>query len=74
MDVQEPFPEDSSGGNPDAEYKEDIIIHAFDRHNLLRPETVESLLILFRTTQDPKYDICDLLFFAVFIKSMMLVS
>lgn len=52
--MQEPYPEGSSGGNPDAEFREDIIIKPLDRHNLLRPETVESLLILYRTTQDSK--------------------
>ncbi|CAN6446386.1 unnamed protein product [Victoria cruziana] len=26
-----------------------------DRHNLLRPETVESLFVLYRITKDPKY-------------------
>jgi mannosyl-oligosaccharide alpha-1,2-mannosidase len=26
-----------------------------DRHNLLRPETVESLFYLYRFTKDPKY-------------------
>lgn len=26
-----------------------------DRHNLLRPETVESLFYLYRLTQDPTY-------------------
>lgn len=33
----------------------DIIIKPADRHNLLRPETVESLFILYRITEDPKY-------------------
>lgn len=26
-----------------------------DRHNLLRPETVESLFYMYRFTKDPKY-------------------
>lgn len=53
--MDETHPEGWSGGNSDAEYREDIIIKPADRHNLLRPETVESLLILYRTTQDSKY-------------------
>ncbi|EDV28003.1 uncharacterized protein TRIADDRAFT_53127 [Trichoplax adhaerens] len=34
---------------------EDIIVKPNDAHNLLRPETVESLFILYRITRDPKY-------------------
>ncbi|KAE9598992.1 hypothetical protein Lal_00022375 [Lupinus albus] len=43
------------GGNKSSEYVNDIIIKPADRHNLLRPETVESLFILYRITEDPKY-------------------
>lgn len=43
------------GGNKTSEYVNDIIIKPADRHNLLRPETVESLFVLFRITEDPKY-------------------
>lgn len=43
------------GGNKSSEFVNDIIIKPADRHNLLRPETVESLFVLFRITQDPKY-------------------
>lgn len=43
------------GGNKSSEYENDIIIKPADRHNLLRPETVESLFILYRITKDPKY-------------------
>ncbi|CDP19259.1 unnamed protein product [Coffea canephora] len=43
------------GGNKSSEYVHDIIIKPADRHNLLRPETVESLFILYRITEDPKY-------------------
>lgn len=43
------------GGNKDSKYRDDIIIKYPDRHNLLRPETVESLFVLFRITEDPKY-------------------
>ncbi|KAK8294213.1 hypothetical protein V6Z11_D06G240700 [Gossypium hirsutum] len=43
------------GGNQSSEYVNDIIIKFNDRHNLLRPETVESLFVLYRITQDPKY-------------------
>lgn len=43
------------GGNKTSEYMHDIVIKHADRHNLLRPETVESLFILYRITEDPKY-------------------
>ncbi|KAL0442527.1 UNVERIFIED_CONTAM: Mannosyl-oligosaccharide 1,2-alpha-mannosidase MNS3 [Sesamum latifolium] len=43
------------GGNKNSKYVDDIIIKHADRHNLLRPETVESLFVLFRITEDPKY-------------------
>ncbi|KAG8385293.1 hypothetical protein BUALT_Bualt03G0026900 [Buddleja alternifolia] len=43
------------GGNKNSKYVDDIIIKPADRHNLLRPETVESLFVLFRITEDPKY-------------------
>ncbi|KAK4259220.1 hypothetical protein QN277_005573 [Acacia crassicarpa] len=43
------------GGNKSSEYVNDIIIKPADRHNLLRPETVESLFVLYRITEDPKY-------------------
>ncbi|KAL6864893.1 hypothetical protein ACP4OV_016044 [Aristida adscensionis] len=43
------------GGNKSSQYVNDIIIKPLDRHNLLRPETVESLFVLHRITEDPKY-------------------
>lgn len=43
------------GGNKSSKYINDIIIKPLDRHNLLRPETVESLFVLYRITEDPKY-------------------
>lgn len=43
------------GGNKNNKYVKDIIIKPADRHNLLRPETVESLFVLYRITEDPKY-------------------
>lgn len=43
------------GGNKSSEYVNDIIIKHADRHNLLRPETLESLFTLYRITEDPKY-------------------
>ncbi|KAM1107989.1 hypothetical protein EV1_004651 [Malus domestica] len=43
------------GGNKSSQYMNDIIIKPADRHNLLRPETVESLFVLYRITEDPKY-------------------
>nr|GMD86600.1 mannosyl-oligosaccharide 1,2-alpha-mannosidase MNS3 [Ipomoea batatas] len=47
--------EGPDGGNKSSKYVNDIIIKPADRHNLLRPETVESLMILYRITEDPKY-------------------
>jgi hypothetical protein len=32
-----------------------LCVQTPDRHNLLRPETVESLFYLYRFTKDPKY-------------------
>ncbi|CAM6100570.1 unnamed protein product [Calypogeia fissa] len=43
------------GGKQGAAYGDDILIHALDRHNLLRPETVESLFVLYRVTGEMKY-------------------
>lgn len=41
--------------NTDKDSKEDFYIKPADRHNLQRPETVESLFILWRITKDPIY-------------------
>ncbi|XP_002519694.2 mannosyl-oligosaccharide 1,2-alpha-mannosidase MNS3 [Ricinus communis] len=43
------------GGNKSSKFIDDVIIKHADRHNLLRPETVESLFVLYRITEDPKY-------------------
>lgn len=52
----EEFSEDGlDGGNKSSGYVNDIIIKPADRHNLLRPETVESLFVLYRITGDSKY-------------------
>ncbi|GMH31074.1 hypothetical protein Nepgr_032917 [Nepenthes gracilis] len=53
--VKEFFEAGLDGGNKTSEYVNDIIIKSADRHNLLRPETVESLFVLYRITKDPKY-------------------
>ncbi|KAF7149563.1 hypothetical protein RHSIM_Rhsim02G0157100 [Rhododendron simsii] len=45
----------ADGGNKSSKYVHDIVIKHADRHNLLRPETVESLFVLYRITEDPKY-------------------
>ncbi|KAI7982806.1 Mannosyl-oligosaccharide 1,2-alpha-mannosidase MNS3 [Camellia lanceoleosa] len=47
--------EGPDGGNKSSNYVHDIIIKHADRHNLLRPETVESLFVLYRITGDLKY-------------------
>ncbi|KAJ5490460.1 hypothetical protein LT330_008507 [Penicillium expansum] len=36
-------------------WKKDLIIKPLDAHNLQRPETVESLFLMFRVTEDPLY-------------------
>ena len=36
-------------------FEQDFEIHRYDGHNLLRPETVESLFILYRITRNPIY-------------------
>ncbi|KAJ5085574.1 Mannosyl-oligosaccharide 1-2-alpha-mannosidase [Penicillium argentinense] len=36
-------------------WRKDIVIHANDRHNLQRPETVESLFYMYRITGDEMY-------------------
>lgn len=41
--------------NTDDTSKEDFYVKPLDRHNLQRPETVESLFILYRITGDPIY-------------------
>ena len=38
-----------------SEWKEDYIIKPLDANNLQRPETVESLFLVWRVTQDPIY-------------------
>ncbi|XP_068665535.1 mannosyl-oligosaccharide 1,2-alpha-mannosidase MNS3 isoform X2 [Aristolochia californica] len=53
--VEGPSEEGFDGGNKSSEYMNDIIIKPLDRHNLLRPETVESLFVLHRITENPKY-------------------
>ncbi|GAB2254302.1 hypothetical protein Droror1_Dr00022111 [Drosera rotundifolia] len=53
--VEDYFEAGLDGGNKKSEYVDDIIIKPLDRHNLLRPETVESLFVLYRITEDPKY-------------------
>ncbi|KAJ8762015.1 hypothetical protein K2173_006617 [Erythroxylum novogranatense] len=52
----EDYAEDGlDGGNKSSKFVNDIIIKHADRHNLLRPETVESLFVLYRITEDSKY-------------------
>ncbi|KAJ5833839.1 glycoside hydrolase [Penicillium riverlandense] len=41
--------------NDKASWKKDFIIKPLDAHNLQRPETVESLFLMFRVTEDPIY-------------------
>ncbi|ORX94313.1 mannosyl-oligosaccharide alpha-1,2-mannosidase [Basidiobolus meristosporus CBS 931.73] len=41
--------------NMNEDEKNDIIIKPADAHNLLRPETIESIFYMWRITKDPKY-------------------
>ncbi|KAE8353759.1 glycoside hydrolase [Aspergillus coremiiformis] len=53
-----PFPEPSSrprSKNDKASWKQDLIVKPLDAHNLQRPETVESLFVMYRVTSDPIY-------------------
>ena len=43
------------GSNRKESWKRDFIIKPLDAHNLQRPETVESLFLMFRVTEDPIY-------------------
>lgn len=41
--------------NTQEDSQQDISIHPGDRHNLLRPETMESIFLMYRITGDPIY-------------------
>lgn len=45
----------SSSSNDDALWEKDYTINPLDAHNLQRPETVESLFMMWRITQDTLY-------------------
>jgi mannosyl-oligosaccharide alpha-1,2-mannosidase len=49
-----PSPRPSSRDDVNS-WKHDIIIKPLDAHNLQRPETVESLFLMYRVTNDPIY-------------------
>ncbi|KAL4961420.1 glycoside hydrolase family 47 protein [Aspergillus stella-maris] len=53
-DSQPLYPLKESKSDPDS-WRSDITIRTQDRHNLQRPETVESLLYLYRITGDETY-------------------
>ncbi|KAJ3016787.1 UNVERIFIED_CONTAM: mannosyl-oligosaccharide alpha-1,2-mannosidase [Siphonaria sp. JEL0065] len=40
---------------PNGEIERDFQIHALDKHNLLRPEAIETFFVLYRITGDEKY-------------------
>lgn len=57
-DSLKPFPGSAPlprSGNSKPRWKMDYIIKPFDSHNLQRPETVESLFMMWRITKDPMY-------------------
>jgi endoplasmic reticulum Man9GlcNAc2 1,2-alpha-mannosidase len=45
----------SASSNSKTAWKKDYIIKLLDSHNLQRPETVESLFVMYRITNDPIY-------------------
>ncbi|KAI9776346.1 MAG: mannosyl-oligosaccharide alpha-1,2-mannosidase [Geoglossum umbratile] len=51
----EATPPDGLTDETDADWKQDYIVKAEDSHNLQRPETVESLFMMWRITGDIKY-------------------
>jgi hypothetical protein len=57
-DALAPFPRSASlpgSWNSKAMWEHDYVVKAFDAHNLQRPETVESLFMMWRITNDPIY-------------------
>ncbi|KAK3940050.1 mannosyl-oligosaccharide alpha-1 2-mannosidase [Diplogelasinospora grovesii] len=50
-----PTPPSEFDPDPKAQWRKDFNVHAADVHNLLRPETVESLFYMWRITGDTKY-------------------
>ncbi|KEY74110.1 hypothetical protein S7711_05360 [Stachybotrys chartarum IBT 7711] len=48
-------PPDAFDEDPDAAWRNDFIVKPADSHNLQRPETVESLLYMWRITGEEKY-------------------
>jgi mannosyl-oligosaccharide alpha-1,2-mannosidase len=58
QDALRPFPGATRlprSWNSKSKWQQDYIIKAFDQHNLQRPETVESLFMMWRITGDPVY-------------------
>ncbi|KAB8234048.1 glycoside hydrolase family 47 protein [Aspergillus alliaceus] len=54
----QPFPRSSApppSRDDRASWKQDLIVKPLDAHNLQRPETVESLFLMYRVTNDPIY-------------------
>jgi Glycosyl hydrolase family 47 len=51
----EAIPPDDLKDEVDANWKQDYIVKSSDAHNLQRPETVESLFVMWRITGDVKY-------------------
>ncbi|KAL4967297.1 glycoside hydrolase family 47 protein [Aspergillus stella-maris] len=49
-----PSPQAPSSNNKDS-WKRDFIVKPLDAHNLQRPETIESLFVMYRVTNDPIY-------------------
>jgi len=55
MEIDGVLDSDELSDSPKAAWREDYIIKHNDNHNLQRPETVESLLYMWRITGDVKY-------------------
>lgn len=69
--TSQPLSPQSDGSEP---WREDIEIHNMDRHNLQRPETVESLFYMYRITGDDTYREWGWQMFKAFVKYTAVVE
>nr|POF13810.1 mannosyl-oligosaccharide 1,2-alpha-mannosidase [Quercus suber] len=71
---QRSMPQLARSGNTRSAWKEDYQIKPLDAHNLQRPETVESLFMMWRITRDPIYREWGWKIFKAFQKHSMLLD
>lgn len=69
--ISKPLSPQADGSEP---WREDIEIHNMDRHNLQRPETVESLFYMYRITGDDIYREWGWQMFKAFVKYTAVVE